>query len=152
MSTNATFDEVLSELLRTTREAHDNGEVLQGQFFADERGWLSGAQRADMLDRQARAEALEQRVGECLQLLCDDHARAWGAYVDTVLRSFHAVEQGRLSHEGEPPSEAERQLAAILVGAWKELRKGKTGGYGVSWTVQAGVDLANRWDPVSAIQ
>ena len=148
MKTNATFNEVLDELLRSASEAHDNGEELQGQSFADERGWLSSDQRLDMRKRMARADVLERQIDACMQALCRDHAQAWSAYIDVVIRSFRAVVQGLESNEGEPPTEAERQLAEMLFGAWEEMRKGKAGGYGVSWTVQAGVELAARWSPV----
>lgn len=145
MTSDASFHETLKSLLERSDKACEHARALEGQAFADERGWLSPAEQRDLETQQARADALEREVAEYVDNLREDHTSAWNAYLEAGRRIFRAVERGDVDRDGGVPTNAERQLAHILFQAWGELATKNAPGRGLCWTLSAGDELVARW-------
>lgn len=130
------FEEDLAALLRLANEAHENNHVLQGQVFADERGWLKEDEQREMADRHARAGELESVVHSQIVSISSRHAAAWDAYLDQGISTFIALQAGSDTFDAS--------LGKSLEEAWRVMRAKTLEGFGPVWALAVGQKYSRR--------
>jgi hypothetical protein len=148
MTDATSFEEALAALVRVAVEAHENGNMLQGQLFADERGWLKEEELADMERRQARDTQLRGEVERGVARMVEEHAERWRAWLAEGIKVFDALRQGQVvprPGQAVRDMDFDRMLARDLRQAWQELKEGKEGQSSFSWALAVGSQLRERY-------
>ena len=137
------FNVALRALLSAATEAHEHSNVLQGQLFADERGWLKDAERAEMELRQAKVEELCREIDERIKHLATEHPASFRAYLERGAEVFEAIASGAFIsiRRGTAALERDRPLASSLASSWNDMILGQAGKYSISWALAVGSEL-----------